>query len=732
MRHYNTAVAKTVLWISSCVLIFYFTALQAVPELAFSFRPDNGGWHILYSAWPAMQRGDIITEFNGLSFEDAAGRSPLDNLDLGEEIELRMADGRILKYQIPSISWMQAGKVIYWVMVLPFWLGAFLILHSLNNEQRLRSVMAVVFAIFAAWLGAGHVSGTGQAGSGFVMRVLSWMLLPIMAHLHTEIAFPAWDPKRLLTPLYAISAVAIVAEIFGIMPHSLYLLAVILAFGASIIILGISNLRTKKRNTSLLIWSLVFSVTPAMVWLWANAIHVDNVIYTVVAAVSLNMWPMVYTFVMFRRHLGQAEGSIRQFVMATSCIIIGVNVLLVMLTVMGYIEILPLNKVAEETIALFLVGVFSVVGNKRLSIWMTNQLNGDLNQRITESIAYVSASLLTIDGWEDLRAVIVKVCDLLQLEQYCCTVKIGGITKLHIKEAPFENEWVLADLQFVVRDRKIGNWELGSRVDGDYYTTQQKDGLQRLSVILSAAIEIVNQRDMLKLQQETLIKQEKMASLARMAASITHQINNPLQIITGGLETFNEYKPFNDKSPYPLRLAYDNALYLRDVVRSIARFVQPTSKDLVEIDVHESIQSALMLINGRIKQQRLTVHLHLSHEVQMAKMYPSDLTQVISVLLENACDAMPNGGMLVINTYILYAGDASDTSSIVIEVEDTGSGIPEEIIDRVFEPCFTTKAGSGMGLTTAYFLVERCGGSISVKSDFNKGSDFRIKLPLLS
>lgn len=213
--------------------------------------------------------------------------------------------------------------------------------------------------------------------------------------------------------------------------------------------------------------------------------------------------------------------------------------------------------------------------------------------------------------------------------------------------------------------------------------------------------------------QEALRKSEKLAVAGRLAASIAHEINNPLESVTNLLYLLRDADPARRESY--LRQAESELARVAEITKQTLRFYREPSRP-VPIDIVDVIESVLLLYKARIASCGISV------EKQFAVTQPvlgaqGELRQVFSNLLVNALDAMRTGGRL-----ILRARDATHPvdrrPGVRVSVADTGSGIPDEIRKNIFEPFVSSKGdmGTGLGLWVTEEIVEKTGGSIAFRS----------------
>lgn len=235
-----------------------------------------------------------------------------------------------------------------------------------------------------------------------------------------------------------------------------------------------------------------------------------------------------------------------------------------------------------------------------------------------------------------------------------------------------------------------------------------------------------------KLAESALIQAEKLAVTGRMAATIAHEINNPLASITNAAHLIGLVGPVNDQQTELLSLLSEETARVGHIVKSTLGLSRQTTSTAAT-SVPELIESILTLFERRFH----------SRNVQITKRYeapdivyivPSELRQVFSNLFSNALDVMPTGGRLLIA--VRHSFDWADPArrGLRVTVSDSGPGIPHEVRNRIFEAFFSTKAemGTGLGLWVSRGIVEKYGGSIRVRSVTQgplRGTCFSVFLP---
>jgi two-component system NtrC family sensor kinase len=277
----------------------------------------------------------------------------------------------------------------------------------------------------------------------------------------------------------------------------------------------------------------------------------------------------------------------------------------------------------------------------------------------------------------------------------------------------------------------VGAIELVNKLDGPF-THDDLEMLQFLAASVAVAVEnarlygeLADFTRQLERSQEQLVQAEKLAATGRLAASIAHEINNPLQAIHNCLHLVTRRKLEADKEAYYLNMAQEEVQRLIAIVQRTLDFYRPSKGREVLTDVNRVIESVLALANKRLEHGKVKVQRRLAPDLPRLQAVADQLTQVFLNLVINAVEAMGEGGELTIVT-------RRDDERVRVEFGDTGPGINPEEAKNIFEPFYTTKrSGTGLGLAVSYGIIQRHGGEITVESAPGRGATFIVSLPLL-
>jgi signal transduction histidine kinase len=264
----------------------------------------------------------------------------------------------------------------------------------------------------------------------------------------------------------------------------------------------------------------------------------------------------------------------------------------------------------------------------------------------------------------------------------------------------------------------------------------------------------------LKLAQSQLVQSEKMASVGVLTAGIAHELNNPINFMSGNVhplkqdldEVFSVLKKYDaaieanklkdffaevDALKEEMDFSYliqeiysllkgieEGAHRSSEIIKGLRSFSRLDDEACQFYDIHEGIDSSLVLLHNKIKDRKIHVRKDYD-DFDGLECYPSKFNQVIMNILTNSVQAMEGGGELFIQT-------VSSAIGVKIIIKDNGSGMTPEVKEHIFEPFYTTKKvgkGSGLGLSISYGIIEKHNGNIDVISEPGKGTEFIISLP---
>jgi two-component system NtrC family sensor kinase len=229
--------------------------------------------------------------------------------------------------------------------------------------------------------------------------------------------------------------------------------------------------------------------------------------------------------------------------------------------------------------------------------------------------------------------------------------------------------------------------------------------------------------------RQELVRVEKLAAIGELAAGVAHEINNPMAIIRGNTELVQVALPEDSPCQEEMGIISQQLSRVERIVANLLRFARKERKQLGRADINRILAEILRQVGHQIPLTAVVVTTSLDPSVPEVEGDSDQLQQVFTNLIINAVQAMPQGGTLTVATVA-----HPETASCEVIISDSGSGIPAENLEQIFNPFFTTRPnGIGLGLSVSYGIVRDHGGEIAVDSTVGKGTSFRVTLrPLLS
>ena len=230
-----------------------------------------------------------------------------------------------------------------------------------------------------------------------------------------------------------------------------------------------------------------------------------------------------------------------------------------------------------------------------------------------------------------------------------------------------------------------------------------------------------------KKMETALVQSERLAATGKLAASIAHEINNPLYGIRSCLNHVLNTEDKKQIDTQFVRLAIKETDRIAELIRNMKTFYMPTEGKILEIDVNEILREVFAFNRKYLEENRVRLEF-LDGLCPLIQGVPEQLKQVFINLITNAVEAMPQGGGLTVATETAF-----DEKSVHVVFTDTGVGIASDDLPRIFEMFYSKKPhvkGVGLGLSVSYGIIKRHGGRIDVKSDEGQGTSFTVTLPV--
>ena len=361
---------------------------------------------------------------------------------------------------------------------------------------------------------------------------------------------------------------------------------------------------------------------------------------------------------------------------------------------------------------------------------------------ITEGIAYIgrdyrvlhaNRAYATFQGVSGEAEGAGRIChELFREGQYACENCPGRIALETGRSAGAEREVLRENGERQVL--RIHAYPVVLPVEGsagfvEYVSdvTLQRKMEEELKIHATHLEEIVRERTQrLREAQEQMIHKEKIAALGQMAAGVAHEIGNPLSSLSSIVRSFTADPGRDGGREEKLRLMQEQVDRIARIVRELVDFSRPSSFGKSLMHVNEVLRTAMGIARYDDRFKGVHVITSLDHDIPALKLDGDQLLQVFLNILLNAADAMRGSGTLTVSSRRM-------NHSVAVQFGDSGPGIAEESLSRIFEPFYTTKdvgKGAGLGLSVSYGIIQGMGGSIRASNQAGRGALFAVEIPL--
>ncbi len=281
--------------------------------------------------------------------------------------------------------------------------------------------------------------------------------------------------------------------------------------------------------------------------------------------------------------------------------------------------------------------------------------------------------------------------------------------------------------ELVSASSNLGHGDLNARIET---SSMSNDELAEMAIAFNAMADALQERDerLRDLATTRIGQAERLALIGKLSANVAHVLNNPLQ----GIVTYSHLLIERMPEDYPnidyIQKIVVQANRCRDIIRGLLDFARHGEHVKTLSDVNIVLQDSISLLENQALFHNIAIVKEFDAEMPLALIDPSRIERVFINMIINAAEAMDGQGQLSLKTRSGSAGDY-----VVVDISDTGHGIPRSNLRRVFDPFFTTKEvgrGTGLGLAISYGIVRDHGGTISVDSSLGKCTTFTIRLPV--
>ena len=233
--------------------------------------------------------------------------------------------------------------------------------------------------------------------------------------------------------------------------------------------------------------------------------------------------------------------------------------------------------------------------------------------------------------------------------------------------------------------------------------------------------------------QREVLRQQRLVVLGKLVATIAHKIGTPLTAISGHLQLLLEDPKLSSDTQQRIQTVFEQTQRLNSVMKDLLNFVRTPSLSLGPVDLSQCLEQSRQLFLPILETQQIKLNVQIASSLPLAWADSLQLQEAFNNLIDNAIDAMPEGGTLTVRAWPQdNQRNGVEEPGIAIEIRDTGVGIPGHLIDKVVEPFFTTKdigEGTGLGLAITSEIIQQHNGKLSIGSKEGQGTSFLLWLP---
>ena len=286
-------------------------------------------------------------------------------------------------------------------------------------------------------------------------------------------------------------------------------------------------------------------------------------------------------------------------------------------------------------------------------------------------------------------------------------------------------------IPIISKERLIGVLNLGYKAGKEIYANEDLELLSTLANQAAVAIENARLYQNLKQSQDTLRRADRLSSLGLLTAGLAHEIRNPLVAIRTFTQLLPErYEDAEFREGFQ-SLALKEVDRICGLITDLLSFARPSRPNVAQEDMNDVIDGIARILDTQAKEKSVELIRDFAPNLPRVWIDREQMKQVFMNLIFNGIQAMSDGGTITISTRIFTPDAIEQSLSFVqVEVRDTGIGIPNENLEHIFDPFFTSKdEGSGLGLSISHQIVQEHGGHVTVESKVGKGTSFLVNIP---
>lgn len=360
---------------------------------------------------------------------------------------------------------------------------------------------------------------------------------------------------------------------------------------------------------------------------------------------------------------------------------------------------------------------------EKASLYLWDEEKGEY--RLIES-KILSPPTPTLSKEDPLVSYLKKFREIIIREELAKGSNISELKKVVERLASLEAE---VCIPFISKGKLIGMINLGHKFNREIYSHEDIELLNTLANQTAIAVENARLYEDLKKSKSYIRRADRLASLGTLTAGLAHEIRNPLVAIKTFTQLLPERLEDEEFRNQFLPIASNEVDRISLLINELLDFAKPSEPKFDLENINEILDGMILLVSTESKKKHIQIVKNYGDDLPMVSVDREQIKQVFLNILLNAIEATPENGQITVKTRS-FSKPGGDLYA-QIEITDTGKGIPEEYLEDIFNPFFTTKSkGSGLGLSISSQIVQEHRGYISVESQMNKGTSFFINLPL--
>ncbi|MBN1871371.1 MAG: PAS domain S-box protein, partial [Candidatus Omnitrophica bacterium] len=305
-----------------------------------------------------------------------------------------------------------------------------------------------------------------------------------------------------------------------------------------------------------------------------------------------------------------------------------------------------------------------------------------------------------------------------------------------------DEEGRILETEVITKDAKIKNVEIKANIIEIKGRKILQGVFRDVTKRRKAEMALKDAYKQLRETQAQLIQAEKLEAVGRMASGIAHEVKNPLGIILQGINYLEDKSVADEQAREIIQLVKEGAKRANGIVRALLDFSRSGDLEMKPEDIKTVVERALNLVHHQLKMKDIKFFVESAEDLPKISIDKGKIEQVLINIYMNAIDSMSQGGSLYVRSYVSNldrkgnkTGNRGtdtfrlDERVLIVEIEDNGCGMDEDIKSKIFDPFFTTKSraeGTGLGLSVAKSIIEMHNGHIYVESEKGKGSKFTV------